>query len=135
MRRGTIGLVLAAGAALAACSNARQPEVEANIVPREYQSEMLQTLRTTLDLPTNIKEAAISDPVLRSAGSDQRYSVCVRANWRDAGGNYLGVKEKIAWFYGGHLNQLVDANPGQCAGAAYRPWPELEKLCQAAKCV
>jgi hypothetical protein len=126
--------VLAAAASLAACSNNKEVTVDPNLAPTDYRREILITLQKSLDLPTNVREAAISDPVLRSTGQDQRYSVCVRENSRDSSGQYRGVKEHIGWFYGGRLNQLIDATPGQCAGAAYRPWPELEKLCQAAKC-
>jgi hypothetical protein len=46
---------------------------------------------------------------------------------------YTGVKERVAYFYGGHLNQLVEATQGQCANVVYQPWPELEKYCLAAK--
>ena len=44
------------------------------------------------------------------------------------------MKERIAYFYAGHLNQLVVATPEQCAGVAYKPWPELEKYCLAKNC-
>jgi hypothetical protein len=84
--------------------------------------------------PTNIRSAAISDPVLRPAGRDQRYAVCMRADTRDLSKQYTGVKERIGWFWGGHLNQLIEAKPGECDGAAYKPWPELEKYCLARNC-
>jgi len=29
---------------------------------------------------------------------------------------------------------LVEATKEQCGNAAYKPFPELEKLCQAKKC-
>lgn len=127
-------LLLAAVAALAACTSNKETVVDPNLVPTDYRREIVNTLQTSLDYPTNIRDAAISDPVLRSTEKDQRYSVCVRENSREFSGEYRGPKEHIGWFYGGHLNQLIDATPGQCAGAAYRPWPELEKLCQATKC-
>lgn len=132
--RGGILLLLAASAALAACSSSKEAAVDPNIVPADYRREILNTLQTSLDNPVNVREAAISDPVLRSTGQDQRYSICVRENSRDLSGQYRGVREHIGWFYGGQLNQLIEAAPGQCTGANYRPWPELEKLCQASKC-
>ena len=132
--RGGIFLLLAA-AALGACSNAnKEVAVDPNIVPTDSRREILNTLQKSLDNLANVRDAAISDPVLRSSGQEQRYSICVRENSRDPSGQYMGPKEHIGWFYAGHLNQLIDAAPGQCAGAAYRPWPELEKLCQATKC-
>ena len=45
--------------------------------------------------------------------------------------NYAGSTDRIAYFYGGHLNQLVEATKEQCGNAAYKPFPELEKLCLA----
>ena len=87
-----------------------------------------------LDDPTNVRDAYISDPVLRPVGKDERYTVCVRSNSRDAARQYTGSKDRIGYFYGGHLNQLIDATKEQCGNAAYKPFPELEKLCQARKC-
>ena len=87
-----------------------------------------------LDDPTNVRDAFITEPVLRSTGKDQRYVVCVRANARDINRNYTGSKDRIAYFFGGHLNQLVDATKEQCGNAAYKPFPELEKLCLGNKC-
>ena len=55
----------------------------------------------------------------------------MRYNARDADTHYRRRRDKIGYFYGGHLNQLVDATPQQCGNAAYKPFPELEKLCLA----
>jgi hypothetical protein len=133
--RGGMALIIAAlTVALAACSSAQKPPVAPNLAPTDYERELLNTLRSSLDNPTNVREASISAPALRPVGQEQRYSVCVRFNARDTGNQYMGVKEHIGWFYGGRLNQLIEAAPGQCTGAAYRPWPALEQLCQARKC-
>lgn len=138
MRRRAARWALLGGlvAALAACSGKdnKFDNVDPNLFPTEYQKEILQALTATLDDPTNIREAAITDPVLRPAGHEQRYSVCVRFNARSGSRLYIGPKDRIAYFYGGRLNQLVDADQGQCANAAYRPWPELEKYCLAKSC-
>ena len=135
MRGGIVGALTVAALALAACSGAKTgPEVDPNLVPTDYEREVLNTLRSSLDSPTNVREAFISPPALRPVGQEQRYSVCMRFNARDTSNQYIGVKEHIGWFYGGRLNQLIEATPGQCAGAAYRPWPALEHLCQAKKC-
>jgi hypothetical protein len=126
------GLMLA----LAACSSdsKKDAEPEPNIVPTNYKQEIIDTLSRTLDDPTNVREAFISEPVLRPAGKDERYTVCVRANARNLSRQYTGAKDRIGYFYGGHLNQLVDATKEQCGNAAYRPFPELEKLCLGNKC-
>ncbi len=40
--------------------------------------------------------------------------MCVRYDARDTRRDaFAGSKDKIGYFYGGHLNQLVDATPQQ----------------------
>jgi hypothetical protein len=132
--RARLCLVLMIGSVLAACGSGKMSLVEPNIPPTGFKREILDTLQGTLDDPTNVHDAFISDPVLTPVGTDQRYTACVRYNPRDLNRTYAGNKERIAYFFGGHLNQLVEADKGQCAKAAYKPFPELEKLCFATKC-
>jgi hypothetical protein len=122
--------------ALAACSgtNNKEPEADSNIVLANYKQEILLTLTRTLDDPTNLRDTYISDPVLTKVGTNQRYTACVRFNASDVRHSYTGSQDRIAYFYGGHLNQLVVATKEQCGNAAYKPFPELEKLCLANKC-
>jgi len=125
-----IGFVIAVAATvLAACGGSKPQELDPNIVPTNYKKEILDTLTRTLDDPTNVHEAFISAPVLAKAGTEQRYTACVRYNARD-----VNLRYRIAYFYGGRLNQLVEATSEQCGKAAYQPFPELEKLCLVAKC-
>jgi hypothetical protein len=131
--------LLVGALALAACSAGgdyfgKPKEVEPNIFPKEYKKQITDTMTRLLDDPTNVRDAYISDPVLTTVGKDQRYTLCVRSNSRDQAHNYIGSKDRIAYFYGGLLNQLVDATPEQCAKAAYKPFPELEKLCLGKSC-
>jgi hypothetical protein len=122
--------------AFAACSSSKkEPEENPNVFPTDYKNEILTTMTTALDDPTNIRDAYISDPVVRPAGKEERYVVCVRSDSRNLARHYTGSKDRIAVFYGGHLNQLVEATKEQCGNVAYKPFPELEKLCQARKCV
>jgi hypothetical protein len=127
-----------AGAAvmLAACTYDPNKEPDPNIFPTGYKNEILITLQQTLEDPTNVKNAFISEPVLMPVATSQslRYVVCVRSNSRDQMHlAYLGIKDRIAYFYAGHLTQLIDATPEQCGKAAYQPWPELEKVCLSDK--
>ena len=128
-------LVLFAAAfslALAGCGAneylGKPKEVEPNVVPTDYKNEILQTIQPMLIDPTNVRDAYISEPALARLGNDQRYMVCVRSNSRGYNREYLGSKDRIAYFYGGHLNQLIDATKEQCGGAAYKPFSELEKF-------
>jgi ABC-type Fe3+-hydroxamate transport system substrate-binding protein len=138
MRRNAMRACLLSGLAalaLAACSSdSKKAEPDPNLAPVNYKQEIIDTLTRTLEDPTNVREAFISEPVLRPAGKEQRYTVCVRANSRNILRQYTGVKDRIGYFYGGHLNQLVEATKEQCGNAAYKPFPELEKLCLASKC-
>jgi hypothetical protein len=133
-------LVLAVAAALmlAACGSdyyiGKPKNVDPNIFPAEYKKEITDLLTTTLEDPTNVRDAFITDPALISTGKDQRYRVCVRYNGRNANRHYKGSVDRIAYFYGGRLNQLIDATKEQCGNAPYKPFPELEKLCLAKKC-
>ena len=122
--------------ALAACSSdgKKNAEADPNIPPIDYKRDVILTLTPALDDPTNIRDAYISEPVLRTAGKDQRYTVCVRYNARNLARHYTGSKDRIGYFFGGRLNQLVDATPEQCGKAAYKPFPELEKYCLGTKC-
>jgi len=127
--------VLAVGLVGCSGSGSKQLEENPNIFPADYKNEILFTMTNTLEDPTNIRNAFVSEPVLRQAGKEERYVVCVRSDSRNANKHYTGSKDRIGYFYAGHLTQLVEATKEQCGSAAYKPFPELEKLCQAKKCV
>ena len=128
-------LLSALAACLVACSSdKKQAEENPNVFPADYKNEILVTLTNTLDDPTNIRSASITDPFVRLAGKEERYLVCMRFDARNLNRHYTGITDRVAIFYGGHLNQIVDATKQQCGNAVYKPFPELEKLCQAKKC-
>ena len=127
--------VLAVGLIGCSGSGSKQPEENPNIFPADYKNEILLTMTNALEDPTNIRDAFVSEPALRQAGKEERYVVCVRSDSRNANKHYTGSKDRIGYFYAGHLTQLVEATKEQCGSAAYKPFPELEKLCQAKKCV
>ena len=129
-------VISAAALAIAACSSSTKPvEENPNVFPATYKEQILSTMMTSLDDPTNVRGAYISEPALRVIGKEERYIVCVRSDSRNANRNYMGSTDRVAIFYGGELNQLIDATKEQCGNAAYKPFPELEKLCQARKCL
>jgi hypothetical protein len=138
MARRTAGLCLSLAVvlALAACSSStKTPEENPNQFPANYKTEVLTTMIGVLDDPTLVRDAYISEPVIRRAGNEERYIVCVRSNSRNAAKQYEGSKDRIAYFYAGNLTQMVEATKEQCGNAAYKPFPELEKFCPARKCV
>src|ERR1044072_2963222 len=102
------------GAALAACSSTEKdysgPETQGgagvNIFPDKYRAEILAYQKSYLNDPTGIRSAAISQPELRKVGSVERYVVCVRFNAKQPSGGYAGVREHLAIFLAGKLDQM-----------------------------
>jgi hypothetical protein len=99
-----------------------------NIPPANPKGDLLALLRTYLNDPTRIREAAITEPTLKQVGPARRYVLCLRYNARDLDGKYTGAKERLAVFVNGKLDQLVEQPRELCAGAEYKPFPELERL-------
>jgi hypothetical protein len=107
--------------AVAGCSSFQVPpeHVDPNIVPSKYKTEILNYLRANPGNYENTRETYLSAPVLKPFGAESRYVACLRVvgpDWR---------KEKMLIYFGGELNQIVDATPEICGGAAYQPYPEL----------
>lgn len=129
-------LLCAFAAALAACAADKVPKVESNIMPAKYKDEVIGTLRPLFDKngTATVSNAMISDPVLQPVGTEQHYAVCVRYTAHSVDNSLTGNAERIGYFYGGHLNQLVPADNGACAKAAYHPFPELDQVCLGTGC-
>ena len=122
-------------AALAACSTP-EPEysgretkggASVNVYPEQYRAEILAYQRSYLNDPAGIRSAAISQPGLRKIGGVERYVACVRFNAKAAGGAYTGVRDHVAIFLAGKLDQMAVTRE-ECKDAAYGPFPELERL-------
>src|SRR4051794_19913272 len=119
---------------LAACAGERQfsgQETQGgagvNVFPEKYRAEILAYQRSYLNDPTGIRSAAITQPALRKIGSVERYVACVRFNAKAAGGTYTGVRDHIAIFLAGKLDQMAVTRE-ECKEATYGPFPELERL-------
>jgi hypothetical protein len=128
-------LLSALAMALAACSSDSKPE-NPNMFPTDYQKEVLATLQKMFasNDTARVSGAFISDPVMRPIGNVQRYTACVRYTAHGTSPGEIGNVVRIAYFYGGHLNQLIEASQGQCGDAAYKPFPELDKYCVGTGC-
>jgi hypothetical protein len=109
-------------------------KVEENVYPADYKKIILNLVKNNQPDPTNIRDATISEAVLRPVENVTRYVVCVRYNPRNALHEYSGVTERIIYFYQGHVTQFVPASREQCSWADYKPFPELEKICMGDKC-
>ena len=135
-RKAHLALLLA-GAALAACSEKPPPVVDSNAAPTRYKTEIVDTLRTIFDKnnTTSVSNAMVTEPALRTtAPNEQHYIACVRYTAHYADFGMVSTTERVAYFYGGHLNQLIEAGKEQCGNAAYQPFPELNQLCLGKGC-
>lgn len=129
-----LGLALVLGAlVLGACSHhaaSSDPaaDAEINTPPTDYKRDILGAMHAYLNDPTGIRDAEIAQPAIKSVGGLQRYVVCLRFNAKKRGNEYAGVKEIAAVFMVGRFDRFVDKAQEPCAGAAYTPFPELQKL-------
>ncbi|MBV8751712.1 MAG: hypothetical protein JO328_02515 [Hyphomicrobiales bacterium] len=100
----------------------------ANVYPADYRRELIAYLRTYLNDPTGIREAAISEPALKPIGVGDRYVVCVRFNPKRSGGGYAGPKDHLVIYAGGKLERYLETAGESCKDVAYAAFPELEAL-------
>jgi hypothetical protein len=134
-RRRHVGLIIVA-LALSACAGGRHRTDEAggdegvNAYPTNYKTDILAAMRVYLSDPTAIRDASISEPVLKSATltMPSRYMLCLRFNPKKIATLYEGVREVAAVFVAGRFDQFIETPKELCAGAAYAPFPDLEKL-------
>lgn len=96
--------------------------------PTNYRPEILAFMRTYLNNPAGVREAAIAEPVQRTVGGRLRYVACLRYAERQSDGTYRDVRDRAVLFVNGRLDRMVP-NPGdECAGAVYAAFPDLEKM-------
>jgi hypothetical protein len=118
--------------ALAGCSGdlhfpKEDPPIDPNLAPTDYRDKLVLLLQTSVEDPTSVRDPYISEPALKPFGKESRYVVCVRYN------DSQGPHEKMAVYFGGSVNQFVNAAAEQCGGADYQPFPELLRLPQRRK--
>ena len=106
-----------------------------NAYPANYKADILAAMHVYLNDPTGIRDAAVSPPVLKQAGGETRYVACVKFNPKKNNTDYAGIRELAAVFLVGRFDHFMempkeqtDAPKDLCAGAAYTPFPELQKL-------
>ncbi len=118
---------------LAGCNaewlRSRELAAEANTTPPvSYRSDITAFMRTYLNDPSRIRDAAVSEPALKDFDSASRYTACVRYNARKSDGQYAGPKTSLVLFRYGRLDRIVDNARETCKDAAFQPFPELEQL-------
>jgi len=111
-------LLLACALALSACAGANRNREVRDPRPENYKADILAMLHVYLRDPTQIRDAAASEPTPVLVGTTNRYVVCLRFNAKKSSGEYGGLKQYLAIFVAGRLDQMVEAKPEQCAAAA-----------------
>jgi hypothetical protein len=98
------------------------------LYPENYRAELLAFMRTYLNNPVGVRDAAMAQPVQRTVGGRQRYVSCLHFTPRESDGSYRELRERAILYVNGRLDRMVENASDICAGAVYAPFPELEKL-------
>jgi len=96
--------------------------------PNNYRVEVLAFMKTYLNNPIGVRDAAMAEPVQRVVGGRLRYVTCLRYSARDSDGNYREPRERAILYVDGRLDRLIENAGEPCAGAAYAPFPDMEKM-------
>ncbi|NEW86107.1 hypothetical protein DU475_02365 [Rhodopseudomonas sp. WA056] len=91
--------------------------------PANYRSEIPAFLRTYLNDPSGLREAAMAEPAQRPVDGRTRWVSCLRFTPR--GGT---LQDMAIVHVDGRLDRVAQ-QPGElCTGVVYAPFPALEKL-------
>jgi hypothetical protein len=96
--------------------------------PANYRSEVPAFLKTYLNNPVGLRGAVMAEPTQRTVNGRVRYVACLRFAERQADGTYREPRERAILFINGRLDRVLQESSEVCAGAAYAPFPELERM-------
>ncbi len=96
--------------------------------PANYRTELLAFMKTYLNNPVGVHEAAMAEPVMRDVNGKMRYISCLRYSARESDGSYREPRERAVLFLNGRLDRLIEKSGELCAGVALAPFPEMEKM-------
>ena len=96
--------------------------------PKNYRTEVLAFLKTYLNNPVGVRDAVMAEPVERVVGGRLRYVACLRFSPREPDGGYREPRERAILFVDGRLDRIIENAVEPCAGVAYAPFAELEKM-------
>jgi hypothetical protein len=96
--------------------------------PDNYRAELLAFMKTYLNNPVGVHDAAMAEPVQRTVGGRLRYVSCLGFTPRESDGSYRDPRERAILYVNGRLDRVVENASDICAGAVYAPFPDLEKL-------
>ena len=96
--------------------------------PNNYRGEILSFMKTYLNNPVGVHDAAMAEPVQRTVGGRVRYVSCLRFSPRESDGGYRQPRERAILYVDGRLDRVIENAAEPCAGATYAPFPDLEKM-------
>ena len=96
--------------------------------PANYRAELLAFMRTYLNNPVGVRDAAMAEPVMRDVNGKMRYISCLRYSARESDGSYREPHERAVLFVNGRLDRLIEKGGELCSGAALAPFPDLERM-------
>jgi hypothetical protein len=104
-----------------------------NVAPLDYKADILAFMRTYLNDPTNVRNAAVSAPARKLIPGDpaERIVSCLRYDAKKSSGGYAGAKTGIVIYGSGKLDRFIDTPKlvrEVCEGVALQPFPELQRL-------
>ena len=124
-----VSMLLSLLFALSACGhNVLTDDDDINVYPTNYKSDILAAMHAYLKNPTGIRDAAISEPTIKSSGTVSRYVACLRFTPKKNASEYGGTREIAAVFMGGRLDRFVDLPKTECTGITYAAFPELQNM-------
>jgi hypothetical protein len=114
---------------LGACGHDLVPDSDGiNAYPANYKSDILAAMHAYLNNPSGIRDAAISEPALKSSGTVNRYIACLRFTPKKNVSEYGATREIAAVFMAGRLDRFIDLPKTECTGVTYAAFPELQSL-------
>ncbi len=104
-----------------------------NVPPTNYRADVVAYMRTYLNDPTGVRNAAISAPARKVIPGDpaDRFVSCLRYTAKKSTGQYGAAKTGFAVYANGRFDRLIETPVivrEVCKEAAFEPFPELEQL-------
>jgi len=96
--------------------------------PENYRPELLAFMKTYLNNPVGVRDAALGEPVMRDVNGRTRYIACLRYSARESDGSYREPRDRAVLFVNGRLDRMIEKGGELCTGVALAPFPELEKM-------
>ena len=75
--------------------------------PDHYKTDILSAMHAYLNDPSGIRDASISEPMLKSISAGTRYLVCLRFNGKQNNGTYTGAQAEATVGAGLGANVLI----------------------------